>query len=95
MSYKKLKERKAMNEKEMVQDAQLVEKAALHKDTVALDALRKKVTDSKEDFKKQLAQVKEAIEIREEEIKNLTIKKHKLQGAVEASDIYLQQPASK
>lgn len=85
-----------MNENENVQDAQVVEKPVAHKDTVALEALRAKVTTSKDDFKKQLTNVKDAIELREEEIKNLTIKKHKLQGAIEASDIYLQQtPASK
>lgn len=74
---------------ENVQDADVVE-TRKHADTVALDALRSKVSNAKTDFVKQLAQVKDAIEVREEEIKNLTIKKNKLQGAIEASDLYLQ-----
>jgi SMC interacting uncharacterized protein involved in chromosome segregation len=81
-----------MNENDTVQDAQIVEKPVVHKDTTALEALRTKVSTSKEDFRKQLANVKDAIEVREEELKNLIIKRHKLQGAIEASDIYLQQP---
>jgi SMC interacting uncharacterized protein involved in chromosome segregation len=75
-----------------VQDAQVVETPVVHRDSVALEALRNKVTTSRDDFKKQLSSVKDAIELREEEIKNLNIRKLKLQGAIEASDIYLQQP---
>ncbi len=79
-----------MNENKMtVQDAEVVENKK-HSDTVALEALRKKVSDAKEDFKRQIAQIKEAIEIRELELKNLNIKLQKLQGAIEASDLYLQ-----
>lgn len=79
-----------MNDNETVQDAQVVEKAVPHKDTIALEALRKKVSDAKDDFKKQIAQIRETIEVREVELKNLNIKLQKLQGAVEASDLYLQ-----
>jgi SMC interacting uncharacterized protein involved in chromosome segregation len=77
-----------MNE-ETVQEAQVVEKPVVHKDTLALEALRKKVSEARDDFKKQITQVKEAIETREEELKLLNVKLQKLQGAVEASDIYL------
>jgi hypothetical protein len=79
-----------MNENDQVQDAQVVEKPVLHKDTAALEVLRTKVTNARDDFKKQIIQVKEAIEVRENELKNLNIKLQKLQGAVEASDLYLQ-----
>jgi hypothetical protein len=72
-----------------VQDAQVVENTAPHKDTVALEALRTNVTNSKESFKKQLAEVKDAIAAREEELKILNIKLRKLEGAIEASDLYL------
>jgi len=78
-----------------VQDAHVVEAPVVAKDTLALDALRKQVSDSRESFRRQLADAKDAIELREEEIRNLTIKKHKLQGAIEASDIYLKQPSVK
>jgi hypothetical protein len=85
-----------MNENENIQDAQIVEKPVAHKDSVALEALRTKVSNAKTDFQKQIAQVREAIESRETELKNLNIKLLKLQGAVEASDLYLQQsPATK
>jgi len=86
-----------MNENDKVQDAQVVERPVAHKDTLALEALRTQVTNARDDFKKQLANVKDAIETREEELKNLNIKKLKLQGAIEASDIYLKPatPASK
>ena len=77
-----------MNENN-VQDAQVVEKPVLHKDTVALESFKSGITNSKENFKKQLADVNEAIVSREEEIKVLTVKKHKLAGAIEASDLYL------
>lgn len=80
-----------MNE-DNIQDAQVVEKPVAHKDSVALEALRTKVTTARDDFKKQIAQVKEGIELREAELKNLNIKLLKLQGAVEASDLYLQSP---
>lgn len=80
-----------MDKHDTVQEAQVVEKEVLHKDTVALEALRTNVTSSRENFRKQLADVKEAIETREEELKVLNIKRHKLQGAIEASDIYLKQ----
>lgn len=72
-----------------VQDAQVVEKTAAHKDTVVLEGLKTNITTSKDSFKKQLADVKDAIETREEELKVLNIKKHKLAGAIEASDLYL------
>lgn len=78
-----------MNE-DNVQDAQVVEKPVAHKDTVALEALRTKITTARDDFKKQITQVKEAIDTRETELKNLNLKLLKLQGAVEASDLYLQ-----
>jgi len=78
-----------MNENDNVQDAQVVEKPMVHKDTVALEALKTNVTNSRDSFKKQLSDVKDAIETREEEINILTIKKHKLSGAIEASDLYL------
>jgi hypothetical protein len=85
-----------MNENENVQDAQVIEKPVVHKDTTALEALRNNVSNSRDNFKKQLSDVKDAIETREEELKILNIKKHKLAGAVEASDLYLKQsPASK
>ena len=85
-----------MNENENVQDAQVVEKPVVHKDTIALEALKTKVTTSRDDFKKQIAEVKDAIEVRENDLKNLNIKLLKLQGAVEASNIFLPQaPASK
>lgn len=69
-----------------VQDAQVVEKS---KDVVAFEALKGTVTSSRDSFKKQLADVNDAIATREEELKVLTIKKHKLAGAIEASDLYL------
>jgi hypothetical protein len=72
-----------------VQDAEVVAQPVVHKDTVALEALRTLITGNRDDFKKQLTQVKDAIEVREEELKNLNIKKLKLQGAVEASELVL------
>jgi chromosome segregation ATPase len=86
-----------MNENENVQDAQVIEKPVVHKDTAALEALRAQVSNARDDFKKQLSDVKDAIESREADLKNLTIRKHKLQGAIEASDLYLKPstPVSK
>lgn len=80
-----------------VKDAEIVAAPAVHKDTLALEALRTQIKEYREDFKKQLAAVKEALEARENDIKNLTIKKHKLEGAIEASDLHLKPatPASK
>jgi hypothetical protein len=82
-----------MNENDNVQDAQVVEKSTVN---TQLEAFRTQVTTNRDDFKKQLTQVKEAIELRNEEIKNLTIKQRKLEGAIEASELLLKPtPTSK
>jgi hypothetical protein len=74
-----------MNPKDVVHDAQVVEKNPedLHA------KLKTHITTSKDSFRRQLADVNEAISAREEELKVLTIKRNKLQGAIEASDLYL------
>jgi hypothetical protein len=51
--------------------------------------LRNAIDTGRTDFKSQLAQVKEAIDIRTQELETLKTKKDKLLGAIEASDIYL------
>jgi len=84
-----------MNDNENMQDAQIVEKPATHKDTVALETLRTQITNNRDDFKKQVAQVREAIEARETELKNLHIKLQKLQGAIEAAELLLKPATSK
>jgi septal ring factor EnvC (AmiA/AmiB activator) len=88
---------KDSDKKKNVQDAQVVEAPAIHKDTAALEALRAQIEKYRDDFKKQIAQTKETIEQRDAELKNLHIRLQKLQGAVEASDLYLKPatPASK
>jgi hypothetical protein len=47
------------------------------------------INAGRDDFKKQLQQVREAISVRTQEIENLKIKSLKLEGAIEASEIYL------
>ena len=80
-----------MSDNKNAQEAQVVDKK--HPDTVALEALRTNVSSSKENFRKQLSEVKEAIESREADLKILQIKKNKLEGAIEASDLYLKPTA--
>jgi hypothetical protein len=76
-----------------VQDAQVVEKTVTN---AQLEAFKTQVTNNRDDFKKQLVQVNEAISAREEELKNLNIKKLKLAGAIEASELLLKPaPVSK
>jgi chromosome segregation ATPase len=88
---------KEMNENEnQPQDAEVVGRPVTHKDTVALEALRTQITSNRDDFKKQVTQVKEAIETREAELKNLNIKLQKLQGAIESAELLLKPtPATK
>lgn len=51
--------------------------------------LRNAINLGRDDFRKQLATVKEAIAARQQELELLEIKKSKLEGAIEASEIYL------
>jgi hypothetical protein len=51
--------------------------------------LRNEINSGKVNFTEQLKQVKEAIAARTKEIENLRVQELKLQGAVEASDIFL------
>lgn len=73
-----------------VQDAQVVPEEK-HRDTLALEALKIHIASTRDNFKQQVADLKNTIEAREEELKNFNIKLRKLQGAVEAAEIYLKQ----
>jgi len=51
--------------------------------------LRNQINDTRATFKSQIAEIKDLIEKRNEEMGLLKIKLNKLEGAVEASDLYL------
>lgn len=51
--------------------------------------LRNSMTTSRDGYKTSLAQVKDAIEQKKEELRILEIRKNKLEGAIEATDISL------
>ena len=53
--------------------------------------LQNQINNARETFKKQIAELKEAIETRKKELELYELKLHKLEGAVEASDIYLKE----
>jgi len=51
--------------------------------------LRNQINETRVAFKTQISEIKDVIEKRKEELELFKIKLHKLEGAVEASDIYL------
>lgn len=51
--------------------------------------LRTSISSSRDSYKISLAQTKEVIAQREEELKLLKIRQHKLEGAIEASEGFL------
>jgi len=51
--------------------------------------LRNVINESRDNYRVQLSQVKDSIEVKKEELKILEIKQRKLEGAVEVSDAYL------
>ena len=51
--------------------------------------LRDVINSSKENYKNSLAQAKDLIIVKEEEVRILKIRQHKLEGAIEASDGFL------
>jgi hypothetical protein len=51
--------------------------------------LRNEITKNREDFRGQVRQIKDAIEIKTQELDLLNTKKLKLEGAIEAADIFL------
>jgi ribosome-binding ATPase YchF (GTP1/OBG family) len=53
--------------------------------------LRNQINATKEAFRRQISEVKDLIEKRKEEMEILEIKLHKMEGAVEASDLYLKE----
>ena len=53
--------------------------------------LRNRILEGRDNMKKQIVQAKEAIEQKTVELETLKIQKLKLEGAVEASEIYLKE----
>jgi hypothetical protein len=51
--------------------------------------LRNTISSSRDSYKASLSQTKEAIEQREEELRILKIRQHKLEGAIEVSESLL------
>lgn len=53
--------------------------------------LRNQINKTRGTFKTQISEIKDIIEKRTEELELFKIKLHKLEGAVEASDLYLKE----
>jgi len=78
---------KELKEQKIVPEVPII--PVVNEDAELYNKLRNEISKNREDFRKQVWQIKDAIEVKTQELETLNIRKLKLEGAIEASDIYL------